>query len=211
MIRVGQKFQEERIRKNLTLKEVSNATKIREEFLRAIEKGDYSSLPSPAYAHGFVRNYAKFLDMKEDEALAIFRREFDQEKAIQVLPKGLTDESEFSIRRWRIGKSLILGLVVFIALTVFLFYQYRSAIFNPHLDVVSPKDGEVIKTLSVTVQGNTDPDATVFIEEEQASINEDGSFKKTLTFFPGEVNITVRSVNRFGRESAVERNIKIRP
>ena len=113
MINVGQQFSEERIRQKLTLKEVSRATKIREEFLSAIERGDYKKLPSTAYAHGFVSNYAKFLGLSVEKSLAIFRREFDEKKSYDVLPKAFTNPREYSIRRLRIGRNLILISIFF--------------------------------------------------------------------------------------------------
>ena len=87
MIRAGQKLRDERQRRGLTLSEISNATKIKVEFLSAIEKGEYEKLPSASYAHGFVGNYAKFLDFEEEEILALFRREFDGKKVYKVLPE----------------------------------------------------------------------------------------------------------------------------
>ena len=80
MIRAGEKLREERLKKHLTLEEVSRATKIKESFLLAIEKGEYKKLPPATYAQGFVRNYAGFLGMPEQEILAIFRREYDEEE-----------------------------------------------------------------------------------------------------------------------------------
>ena len=52
MIRVGQLLRDERVRKRLTIEEVAKATKIRTNFLSAIEKGEYKKLPSSAYAQG---------------------------------------------------------------------------------------------------------------------------------------------------------------
>lgn len=45
----------------LSLEEVEEQTRIRVKFLRALEGGDISVLPSAAHAKGFLRNYAQFL------------------------------------------------------------------------------------------------------------------------------------------------------
>ncbi|MGH2637780.1 MAG: helix-turn-helix domain-containing protein, partial [Rhabdochlamydiaceae bacterium] len=71
------------------MEEIAAAIKIRPEFLSAIEKGDYQHLPSPAYASGFVTNYAAYLGFPKRETLALFRREFDEQKAYKVLPRGM--------------------------------------------------------------------------------------------------------------------------
>ena len=58
MVKVGQKLHDARTRKSLTIDEVAAATKIQPKFITAIERSEYDKLPSPAYAQGFVSNYA---------------------------------------------------------------------------------------------------------------------------------------------------------
>src|SRR3989344_8168593 len=99
MLRAGERLQEIRLEKDLSLEEVSENTKIKKNFLEYIEKGEYNKLPSVSYATGFVRNYAKFLGLSEKEMLALFRREFDSEKAYRVLPKGFESKEDFQIGR----------------------------------------------------------------------------------------------------------------
>src|ERR1035437_9008307 len=95
MIKSGEKLQQTRAEKGLSLEDVAKGTRIKKEFLSYIENGEYQKLPSASYAHGFVRNYARFLGLPDEEILAIFRREFDQEKAYKVLPKGFEDRQRF--------------------------------------------------------------------------------------------------------------------
>src|SRR3990167_4757014 len=185
MIRIGVQFQEERKRQNLTLEEVARATKIREEFLSAIERGDHKKLPSPAYAYGFVRNYAKFLGLPVEKSLALFRRDFDEKKSIEVLPKGLTSPGEFSIPKFKIGRSAFLISIILVIVAAFLLFQYRSALFNPSLKVDFPTENQTINSLTVEVRGKTDPNATLTVDNEQIPIDSDGSFKKQISVFPG--------------------------
>ena len=211
MIKVGYRLQEARIEKSLTLLDVSKATKIRVEFLKAIEMGRYDRLPSPTYVQGFVRNYAKFLGLPENQILAVFRREFDAEKAYEVLPKGLPRTGEFSIKRIKIGRNFLLAGIAVSALLIFIFYQYRYAFLKPALEIKEPKSGEVINSLYLTVSGKTDRDATVFVDDEAVVIGDDGSFKKTLTFFPGQTIVNIKVVNRFGRQASEAIPVNIKP
>lgn len=63
MITVGEFLRTYRQEKNLTLLQVSQATKVRLEFLRAIEEGEGYLLPSQVQAKGFLRLYADFLGL----------------------------------------------------------------------------------------------------------------------------------------------------
>ncbi|MBI4089349.1 MAG: helix-turn-helix domain-containing protein, partial [Candidatus Levybacteria bacterium] len=185
MIHAGARLYEERTRKGYTLDEVAKATKIRSSFLAAIEKGDYKKLPPGTYAHGFVRNYAKFLGLPEREILAVFNREYDEEKFIKVLPEGLLRKDDFPFRRIKLAQTFKIIFLVFLALLVYIIFQYRSAIFNPSLSISSPKENAVITGGTVTITGKTDSNSTVFVNNETASLDKDGNFKKTINVFPG--------------------------
>jgi cytoskeleton protein RodZ len=73
--RVGIRLKNARSDKNLSLTDVAQELKIRKNYLEAIEKGLFSELPGPTYAIGFVRSYAKLLDLDQVEIVERFRSE----------------------------------------------------------------------------------------------------------------------------------------
>jgi cytoskeletal protein RodZ len=209
MVRIGQRLHDERIRKGLTLADVEKATRIKATFLTAIERGDYRKLPSTAYAHGFVTNYAEYLGFSKREALALFRREFDEEQVFKVLPEGLTQRKELPMRRIRIQHTVIIvGLLLFI-LTGYILFQYRYALLNPPLAIHSPSDGAVVSE-EIIVAGRTDPNATVVINNDTVSVAPNGEFRKSFTAFTGKTTITVKSKNRLGKETTVTRVVNVK-
>ena len=54
---------------------ISKQLCIREEFLEALENGDYSVIPEPVYILGFARNYAMELGLNPDEIVAKIKKE----------------------------------------------------------------------------------------------------------------------------------------
>jgi cytoskeletal protein RodZ len=211
MVRIGQEFARERKKQGLSLAEVSKATKIKEEFLHAIEVGDFKALPSSAYAYGFVSNYAKFLGLPVEKSLALYRREFDEKKNIAVLPKGFSNPDEYSPPKYRFGKSVLIISFIFVVIAGFLFFQYRAAIFNPSIKIESPKEGESINSLTLIVKGKTDPASTLVIDNKQVPIENNGNFSKEIAVFPGDNTLTFRVENKFGRVTTVARKILVRP
>jgi len=211
MIRIGQQFAEERRRQGLTIAEISQSTKIREEFLRAIERGDFKSLPGSSYAYGFVRNYAKFLGLPVEKSLALFRREYDEKKNVEILPRGFTNPREYSITRFKIGRSALLIFFVSLVVLFFVIFQYRSALFNPALKVQSPAANSTLSSLNIEVSGRTDPEATLTVDGSQVSVDDSGNFSKQITVFPGSVVIDVKAQNKFGKTSEVKRAITVKP
>ena len=68
-------LQQEREQKGLSLREVSDATRISLGNLQAIESADYANLPADTYTRGFIRMYAGFLGLKSAELTETFFRE----------------------------------------------------------------------------------------------------------------------------------------
>ncbi len=56
--------------RQIDLDEAEKHLRIRKRYLQALENGDYDALPGPVQARGFLRNYARFLGLPVEEALA---------------------------------------------------------------------------------------------------------------------------------------------
>ena len=66
---LGRMAAERREEANLTIEDVYERTRIRLEFLRGIEEGNYDGFPEPIYIKGFIRTYLKTVggaDLQED-------------------------------------------------------------------------------------------------------------------------------------------------
>ncbi|QLA19675.1 RodZ domain-containing protein [Desulfolutivibrio sulfoxidireducens] len=71
---LGALFKEERERRGLSHNDVIDKIKIGRACLLAIEEGDESGMPHPVYAKGFIKNYAKLLDLDPEEVGDAFSR-----------------------------------------------------------------------------------------------------------------------------------------
>jgi cytoskeletal protein RodZ len=211
MTKAGEKLQEARLEQGLTLEDVAKNTKIKIEFLRYIESGEYEKLPSVSYAHGFVRNYAEFLGLSEKEIMALFRREFDEDKAYRVLPKGFEKTEEFSISKFKLERTIFLIVIIFIVFMGYLLFQYRYAFLNPPLDIISPQNNTTTSSSTITVVGKTDANATVYINKDVTSVDQSGNFSKNINVFPGETVITVKVINKFSRETEKQIMVTVKP
>ena len=65
----GDKFRQARDKKELTLDQVSNVTKISSRMLKAIEEEHFDQLPGGVFNKGFIRAYAKHLGLNDEEAV----------------------------------------------------------------------------------------------------------------------------------------------
>ena len=209
MKKAGDILREERLRQNRTLEEISVETRVRHEFLQAVEKGEYAQLPDPIYTRGFITSYARSLGLDESTILPFYRREVEQKQGADVAkiptPLGV---NHLNITP---GK-LVVGAVI-IMLTVFtavLFWQYRSFAGAPLLIVDFPSDNYITDQASLEVSGRTDPRATVNVNGEPVEIEITGHFKITFRLNEGTNRIKTVAENELGKQTVVERLVEQR-
>ncbi len=65
----GDKFRKAREKKDISLDDVSNVTKISSRMLQAIEEERFDLLPGGVFNKGFIRAYAKHLGLNDEEAV----------------------------------------------------------------------------------------------------------------------------------------------
>lgn len=109
MAELHTRLREAREAKGISLGEISGNTRIKLEYLRAMEDGDFSFLPRP-YVRMFVKAYAEEVGLDPDEVLAEFDRTFPAEP--EEAP------SEGRPFPWRYGAAV--GLVVALGLALLL-------------------------------------------------------------------------------------------
>src|SRR5574338_1386422 len=71
--RVGVFLRETRQARSLSVEDVSTVLRIRESHIGAIEDGRFRDLPGSTYATGFVRSYARYLDLDETAVVERFK------------------------------------------------------------------------------------------------------------------------------------------
>jgi cytoskeletal protein RodZ len=95
---LGEKLRQAREERGITLSEVAEQTRISPIYLESIDNDDYRKLPGGIFNRGFVKSYAKYVGLDEQEALHEYSRlqneiESPQEPEIRVYrPEVLTDE-----------------------------------------------------------------------------------------------------------------------
>jgi cytoskeleton protein RodZ len=67
---IGQKLEEARNRKGISIREASESTKIRGDYLSAFESGQFPTTLPEVYLRGFIRLYSRFLGLDQDAMLA---------------------------------------------------------------------------------------------------------------------------------------------
>jgi cytoskeletal protein RodZ len=200
---VGTLIKNIRVQKKISKKKLSKATKIKSNFIDYLEEERWELLPEYPVTVGFVKNISSYLNINEAKALALLRRDFPQ-KDLRINPKP-----EVSSRFvWGPHTTFILGIFILSMLILgYLFYQYYNFIRPPEINIISPSPDQVINGKVVVVEGRTDREANLTINNQPVSINEDGSFKSEISIFEGTTQIEFVAKKRSGKETTIIRKI----
>lgn len=208
MRKISEMLQDKRIEKGYSLEKIVKATKIKKDFLIAIEDGKYHDLPSESYALGFIKNYATYLGIDQNNAAALFRREFEGIKG-GALPTFKSQDKRLRKKYFLTPRNFII-LAIMIVIVGYIAFQYSSFFLGPRLQIIEPQNNSVISNNIVEVRGKTDPYATVLINNEEAYVQLDGTFRKTLYLFEGSKSITISSRNRNGKDTRIILNVSVK-
>jgi len=82
---------EARQRLGLSQKEVADKLYLTTSFIKYIDAGEFSSLPQPAFIKGYLRTYARMVDLSGDEIVALYDAELQIAEPIPEI-RGVTEE-----------------------------------------------------------------------------------------------------------------------
>lgn len=74
MKHIGEYLKQRRCEKNITLEEVASQTGIREQYLTALESGDFEKIPGDVFIKGFIRNYGNFLEENGNDLVGAYTK-----------------------------------------------------------------------------------------------------------------------------------------
>lgn len=74
MKHIGEYLKQRRCEKNTTLEEVASQTGIREQYLTALESGDFEKIPGDVFIKGFIRNYGNFLEENGNDLVEAYTK-----------------------------------------------------------------------------------------------------------------------------------------
>ncbi len=200
---VGDILKSARLKKDYSLKKIEKETKIKKEFIEAIENGEWGKLPEFAVVSGFVKNLSSFLGVDVKTACATLKRDYLPQK-LSINPKP--DVGGKFV--WTPKYTFVAGImIVILSLLGYLGFQFFKFNSPPQLEIVRPTEGFVATSNVVDVSGKTDPDATIKINNQLILINDDGTFFGQVEIFEGTGEIVVTAINRSNKETTIVRKI----
>jgi cytoskeleton protein RodZ len=115
---LGEKLRQAREERGYTLGEVAEQTRISSLYLESIENDDYKILPGGIFNKGFVKSFAKFVGVNEQEALSDYTRmiaqsETESDELKVYRPEVLTDDRAGA----SMAPTIIIAVIILAAMT----------------------------------------------------------------------------------------------
>ncbi|MCX6761598.1 MAG: DUF4115 domain-containing protein [Candidatus Moranbacteria bacterium] len=203
---LGEKLKKLRSDKRIALNEVSRVTKIRVEYLQCLEDGEYDELPADVYVRGFLKSYGDFLGVDEHSLVKLFEKEKGIKKNLEKSKNPGKINSKIkplniSAFIFTPKKIALFFVAIFVAGAFFYLYRQAGALTDtPRLIILTPEPNSQVDGNLVSLEGKTDKDARVFVNDQPVLVDDNGKFKEAISLQSGINVIHVRSVNRFQKE-----------
>jgi len=100
-VSVGPALRKVREGRGVTLEEAARDTRVRREFLEAIEAEDFHLLLGDVHVRGCLRTYATYLRLSPDKVVAMYESDLDHDDVVVVVPPPGRSEPVLGARRRR--------------------------------------------------------------------------------------------------------------
>ena len=133
---VAEQLRQAREAQKLTIQHVAETTKIRTDYLGALEEGKYDAFPAAVYVRGFVRTYSTLLKLDVPGVMAALEAELGRDKRFSETVslqqrRGVLDFVMLQLSKLDLRKGLIAAggaLVLIVAFCWYLiWHHYRSS------------------------------------------------------------------------------------
>src|SRR5260370_14739795 len=122
----GERLRREREMRGITLNEIAEYTKISRRHLESLEKEDFDSLPGGVFNKGFVRAYARYLGIDEDQAVTDYSAASNEQAAPEdKFPLEISHKPDPKLNPRRSSLPFILALLALVAVLAVLWAPSR--------------------------------------------------------------------------------------
>ena len=151
---------------NYSIDDVSEQLKIPAHTITAIETNDINALPPPTFTQGYIRTYAKFLEISEENVLNIYNLAVPHDLAPKLNPRSNLpgEASSQSLLMKTVTLLLIAAGITAVIYGSFQYYQKKADVMETELES---------KERSFTGNSLDSPGADRIIIRQNARLSED--------------------------------------
>lgn len=208
---IGELLRDEREKNRLSIEDLAEMTKIRAEYLVALEDNRFTDLPASTFVKGYIRTYAKIFGFDHEPLMALLRCDYKESAVGTLVPRDFIKPVLKKREVWTpITMALLLLTGVFVTLIAYVGIQWYNIQKPPKLVVTAPEENAFVSS-KIMVKGETVVDAVVSVNAQPVAIQPSGEFQTEL-YIPREGihTISIEAIDRRGKRSTVQRSVHVR-
>lgn len=201
---LGEKLKKIREEAGISLAEIATYTKIKQSYLEKIEAGDFEKLPFDVYVKGFLRSYAKYLDLDAEKVIQQFNKEIGVRENVKKYQKKGKNKLNFTVPNLTITPkmaSIFFSVIIIIIGISYFYLEVDRFSKEPTLIIESPDSNKNIENSSIEIIGSTDFENKVTINNQPVYVDSEGKFKEIVGLQKGFNEIVIKAFNKFDKNS----------
>ncbi len=207
---IGELLREEREAHRLPLEQLSKRTRIRLEYLQALERNEFEQLPAATFVKGFIRSYGRLFGFDPQPLIALLRRDYKESARGTLIPREFI--KPIASRRKAVNSvtgAVVVLSAVFLTLVGYVVFQWYTLQKPPRLAVFEPEEQSRVAP-QVLVRGETVPEAVVTVNGQPVALQPDGSFQTEIQFSgQGPAAVIVQATDRRGKTQTEQRAVMV--
>src|SRR5258708_36260738 len=142
---IGEILRTERQNHHLSLDQLAQKTRIRQEYLIALEENRFSDLPSATFVKGYIKTYSQIFGFDHEPLLALLRRDFKESAVGTLVPREFIKPMLKKRHLWTPVTFAMLSLaVVFLTLMSYVAIHWYTLQQPPKLIIIAPKENDFV-------------------------------------------------------------------
>jgi len=207
---IGDILQDERLAHRFSLLELAKRTRIRQEYLEALESNQFAKLPAATFVKGYIKNYAQLFGFDPQPVLAILRRDYKESLKGKLVPREFISTVLKKRHRTKPMRYAVWIIVlVFMTISSYIAVQWWRLQQPPTISVSFPQQFEQVGS-ELVVSGKTNVSAQLMINGQPVALQADGSFEHEVVMqTEGLKSIEIQATDEQGRTSTVVRQVQV--
>lgn len=192
----------------LTTEELGKKISVNPKYIKAIEESRYRDLPGLVYARQFIRRYAEVLETDVSMAMDIFEQEYivvtkSKPSGRPLLTQRVSTDFHWARRHARLLLAIVIVAIVFGYIGI----QSAKNFLPPQLVITEPTKDISTTSLTITIAGTTDQNATVTINDQDVQTTGDGTFREAIDLHTGLNTLKISAIKKHSSARIVTRQI----
>lgn len=135
--KAGAYLSSEREKSKLSVQQVADKLYLDVNLIKALEADNYEQLPPPIFIRGYIRNYAKLLEIPAEPILTAYERSGQAAISTPVITPQLAPKKQTNSSDWRF-KAVTYTIIITLMMLMALWQYYPTSISEPQEAVNAP-------------------------------------------------------------------------